>query len=402
MFRVLGFDVRIRPGFIIFMVLIIGLHGNEFGLWLAGAIAAFTLVHELGHAVVARRNGANAEISLDFLAGFTSFVPSRPLSKAQRALISFAGPEVHIASSVAVLAAMGVNPLDGDSYNRSAAAAAIWWAGPVIGLFNLVPVLPLDGGHIAQTGLEVVFGPRAKRAMIFASLVITGAVAVWCFADEERRGFAIFVAFLMFAQFQMLGATKVSGQRRSIAAAADAERSAWLTGRSGMMLPGQELSPWFRAHRALEAGRPDEARSMLLTDITSAGARRWWPPDAATPEQLKPLVLLLPHPLPVGNPLSEFVLADVLLRTGDRNTAGHYAAASFSRNRSAASAIAVARAAAAMGDHSTAINWLHAAAAASPSGQAVNVADAIDHAPELMVLRDDPELRRLRAALTSA
>jgi hypothetical protein len=167
------------------------------------------------------------------------------------------------------------------------------------------------------------------------------------------------------------------------------------------MLPGQELSPWYRAHRALMAGRPDEARKLLMTDITSSTAHRWWPPDAAAPEQLKPLVQLLPRPFPVGNPLSEYVLADVLLRTGDRNAAGHYAAASFSRNRSPASAIAVARAAAAMGDHSTAINWLHAAAAAS-SGQAVSVADAIDNAPELAVLRDDPELRRLRAALTSA
>ncbi len=95
------------------------------------------------------------------------------------------------------------------------------------------------------------------------------------------------------------------------------------------------------------------------------------------------------------------MLADALLRTGDRITAGQYAAASFSRSRSPASAIAVARAAAAMGDKTTAINWLHAAAAAS-SGQAVSVADAIDHAPELAVLHDDPELRRLRAALTSA
>ena len=151
----------------------------------------------------------------------------------------------------------------------------------------------------------------------------------------------------------MLNATSVSGPRRSIAAAADAERSAWLTGRSGMMLPGQELSPWYRAHRALNAGRPDEARSVLIADIASSTPQRWWPPDAATPEQLKPLVQLLPRPLPVGNPLSEYVLADALLRTGDRITAGQYAAASFSRNRSPASAIAVARAAAAMGDKST-------------------------------------------------
>jgi Zn-dependent protease len=402
MFRVLGFDVRVRPGFLVFMVLIVGLHGNGFGLWLAGSIAAFTLIHELGHAVVARHNGAKAQIALDFFVGFTSFVPTRPLSKPQRALISFAGPGVHIATSVALLAAMGVNPLDGNSYNRSDWAAAIWWAGPVIGFLNLIPVLPLDGGHIAQTGMEVLFGSRAKRAMIIASLVVTGVVAVWCFADEERRGFAIFIAFLLFAQFQMLGATNVSRPTRSLAAAADAERSAWLTGRSGMLLPGQELSPWFRAHRAVKAGRPDEATSTLVTDFTTREPHRWWPPDAATPEQLKPLVLLLPHPLPTGYPLSEYVLADVLLRTGDANTAGHYAAASFSRNRSSASAIAVARSAAAMGDHATAINWLHAAAAASPSGQGMNVADAIDHAPELAVLRDDPELRRLRAALTSA
>ena len=267
MFRLLGFDVRVRPGFLIFMVLIVGLHGNEFGLWLAGSLTAFTLVHEFGHAFAARHNGAKAEIALDFLAGYTSFVPSRPLSKPQRALISFSGPGIHILSSVAVLAAMGVNPIDGDSYNRSDAAAAIWWAGPVIGVLNLIPVLPLDGGHIAQTGLEVVFGTRARRAMIIASLVITGTAALACFVDERTRGYTIFIAFLMFAQFQMLNATSVSGPRRSIAAAADAERSAWLTGRSGMMLPGQELSPWYRAHRALNAGRPDEARSVLISDI---------------------------------------------------------------------------------------------------------------------------------------
>ena len=401
MFRLLGFDVRIRPGFLIFMVLIVGLHGDGFGLWLAGALTVFTLVHEFGHAFAARHNGAKAEISLDFLAGYTSFVPTRPLSKPQRALISFSGPGIHILSSVAVLAAMGVNPLDGDSYNSSDAAAAIWWAGPVIGLLNLVPVLPLDGGHIAQTGFEVVFGTRARRAMIIASLVVTGTAALLCFVDETTRGYAIFIAFLLFSQVQMLNATSVAVPRRSIAAAADAERSAWLTGRSGMMLPGQELSPWYRAHRALNSGRPDEARSLLIADMTSSAPHRWWPPDAATPEQLGALVQLLPRPLPVGNPRSEYVLADALLRTGDKVTAGQYAAASFSRSRSPASAIAVARAAAAMGDKTTAINWLHAAAAAS-SGQASSVADAIDHAPELAVLHDDPELRRLRAALTTA
>jgi hypothetical protein len=309
---------------------------------------------------------------------------------------------VHIAASLAVLVAMGVDPFDSASYNRSAAAAAIWWAGPVIGLLNLIPVLPLDGGHIVQTALEAVLGERGRRTMVILSLAITGAVAVWCFLDEDRRGFAIFVAFLMFSQFQLLGASSTSGPRRSLAAAADAERSAWRTGHAGMLLPGQELSPWYRAHRALRAGRADEARSLLLADLASPGPRSWWPPDAAAPDQLRPLVQLLPRPLPAGNAQSEYVLADVLLRIGELAPAGHYAAASFSRTRSPAAAIAVARAAAAMGDHPTAVNWLHAAVAAAPHGQEHALVEAIDRAPELAPLRDDPELRRLRAALTGA
>ncbi|MBV1893303.1 MAG: hypothetical protein KUG57_04600, partial [Ilumatobacteraceae bacterium] len=91
MFRLLGFPVHVRPGFVMFMVLIVVLYGDEFGIWLAGSLAAFTLLHELGHAVAARRTGAKAEISLNFLAGYASYVPIRQLSRAEQAWISFAG-----------------------------------------------------------------------------------------------------------------------------------------------------------------------------------------------------------------------------------------------------------------------------------------------------------------------
>ena len=96
------------------------------------------------------------------------------------------------------------------------------------------------------------------------------------------------------------------------------------------------------------------------------------------------------------------MLADVLLRTGDTNTAGHYAAASFSRNRSPASAHRGGSSGGGDGRSRHGDQLAARGRRGLPSGQAVNVADAIDHAPELAVLRDDPELRRLRAALTSA
>jgi len=56
MFRLFGFPVHVRPGFVMMMVLIVVLYGDAYGLWLAGALAGFTLLHELGHAVAATRS----------------------------------------------------------------------------------------------------------------------------------------------------------------------------------------------------------------------------------------------------------------------------------------------------------------------------------------------------------
>jgi hypothetical protein len=163
-----------------------------------------------------------------------------------------------------------------------------------------------------------------------------------------------------------------------------------------MLVPGQELSPWYRAHRALLTGDEGAARRLVLDDLAAPGPRRWWPPLDARPDQLRAVLAVLPRPLPSGNPTSEYVLAEVLLRAGSPMEAGSYAAESFTRSRSPATALVVARAAAVLGDRDTAIRWLHAAAA-TPGG--ASVADAIDRAPELTSLRADPGVRDLRATL---
>ena len=93
------------------MVLIVAINGgDEFGLWLAAGIAGFTLLHELGHAVAARRAGAEAEISLDFLAGYASYGRPRPLSRGTQAGISLAGPAIHIIAGIGRAAADGRRP----------------------------------------------------------------------------------------------------------------------------------------------------------------------------------------------------------------------------------------------------------------------------------------------------
>lgn len=404
MFRLLGFEVTVRAGFVIFLGLIVFLYQDAFGLWLAASLAVFTLLHELGHAVAARRAGADASISLDFLAGYTSYRPRRPISVLRRALISAAGPVSQIVVSLAVVYALGADPFSIDSVRQSDLTAAVWWAGPVIGALNLIPVLPLDGGHLAQAGLEAVIHDRAPRVMAIASLVLTAGGAAVMFATGNG-GFVIFIVFLLVNQFSLLQST--SGRRtnrsaRPVDRMLAAEANAWQTGRPAMLEPGQRLSPWFEAHRALARGDRGGAMGVILADLRADGPPVWAPPLAAAPAQLAAIVDALPAELPVGNPHSSRVLADVLLTTGDVQRAGEYAARVFIQYRSSPLAAIVARAAARMGETTTALQWLRAAVDATADEPAVAVAllaQTMDQARELRTLRSDPAFRALRASL---
>jgi Zn-dependent protease len=397
-----GFPVHVRSGFLMFMVLVVVINGADLGLWLAGFLAAFTLVHELGHATAARAAGARAEIALDFLYGYAAFVPTRPLSRAERAGISVAGPAAHIGVSLLVLVGMGVNPLDRADFTSSPAALAAWWAGPVIGLFNLLPVLPFDGGAIAETGMELVLGRRARVVMLYGSLVVTIAAAVWCVVTPRLSALAIFALIPLIAQIQMVVAHRERG--RAVAgtpapdsrALARAEAEAWATGSVHAFPPGTVPSPWFRAHQQLAAGWADVARDLIVADLRGAAEPGWWPPDAAPRQALSDLVDLLPDPLPTGRAFAEYVLADVLLRVGRHGDAARYAAAAFDRHPSALLAMCTARGAAALGDRTTALGWLRVAVRLAQP--AATVQHLLRHAPELQSLRDDPEF----AALTTA
>ena len=384
-FRLFGFPVHVRSGFYLFMIVVVVANGAPLGVWLAGFIAVLTLLHELGHAVAARATGARAEISLDFLAGYASFVPSRPLKRWERAGISFAGPAIQIAVSVVALWAMGVHPLH-PGVGASDAARALWWAGPVIGTFNLLPILPFDGGNIVLAGLDVFFPKKSPIVMLYASLAITIGGGLWLLSQPGWGRVAIYAAiFPLMIQLQMLRAHRQPPT--GPAAAALAEAAAWRQGDLSQMLPEQVPSPWFRAHQHLDQSDPDAALDALLGAFTYTGAPRWIPPIAADERTLETLVALLPQPLPTGNTYAEHALADILLRLGRYDDAAHYAADSYRRSASPISALAVARAAAALGDRDTAIGWLRAAETlASPAW----LSQALAAAPELAQLAGGP------------
>src|SRR5512135_1895419 len=69
---------------------------RDMALWLLVTPIA-VLLHELGHAVVARGAGAQPRIDLAGFGGVTSYVPPRPLSRGRSLAIAVAGPAVGLA-----------------------------------------------------------------------------------------------------------------------------------------------------------------------------------------------------------------------------------------------------------------------------------------------------------------
>ena len=207
-FRLFGFRVEVRPGFLFFLVLVVFMYGGTRGLWVAGSIAAFTLIHELGHASAARATGCHAEISLDFLAGYAAYVPRRPLSRWEKAAIAVAGAATQFTTAVIVMLLMGANPFARADITMNDATLSIWWAGIVLAVVNLIPILPLDGGAIFGLVVEALAPRHSRNFMIWFSMAVssTGLVATLVFPGFQ--GFLPFAAILLILQVQMLGAER--------------------------------------------------------------------------------------------------------------------------------------------------------------------------------------------------
>lgn len=199
----LGFPTAIRPGFWLFMVLLVLLYPFPLGAWVAGAVAVLTLVHELGHALAARATGCEARISLDFMVAYAAFESPRPLTWWQRAGIAVAGPVAQMGVALGVLVAMGVSPFSRDDIGSSHASSAIWWAGIALGVLNLLPLLPLDGGAIVASLIDAVAPGRGRAVMVRISFGVTLFLVVALFFTQWRS-VVPFLGLLAFVQWQSL------------------------------------------------------------------------------------------------------------------------------------------------------------------------------------------------------
>src|SRR6478735_3886543 len=139
---VLGFPVDINVSFLVLLGLVLVAFGGPMGVFVLCLAFASIVLHELGHALVARRLGVRVSgIELGFFGGAAKMV-ELPRTANHELAIAAAGPAVSLM-------------LGGVGFGLGVALHSplltwLGWTNIILAGFNLIPALPMDGGRILR------------------------------------------------------------------------------------------------------------------------------------------------------------------------------------------------------------------------------------------------------------
>jgi Zn-dependent protease/CBS domain-containing protein len=163
--RIFGIDIYIHAtfvmllGWVAFSHIAGGAAAVSRGLALVVAVFGIVVLHELGHALVAKRFGVRTrDITLLPIGGVSRFerMPEKPI---EELLVAAAGPAVNV---VLALLLWGGLAIAGASTSPAGIGVVggpfltkLMWVNVSLAAFNLLPAFPMDGGRVVRAGLAL-------------------------------------------------------------------------------------------------------------------------------------------------------------------------------------------------------------------------------------------------------
>ncbi|HEV8564623.1 MAG TPA: site-2 protease family protein [Actinomycetota bacterium] len=149
------------------------------GVVTAVAFFACLVIHELSHAVVARRFGLEVRGITLFLFGGVAEIRGEVPTPSKEFAVALVGP----ATSLTLGGVLGLAAVWATDRRLSGAEGVLFTLAVVnvgVALFNLVPGLPLDGGRLLRAGLWRISGDfsKATRVAVAAGRVLAVALLV--------------------------------------------------------------------------------------------------------------------------------------------------------------------------------------------------------------------------------
>jgi Zn-dependent protease len=223
---------------------------------------ASVLVHELSHSLVARGFGLPVRRILLYPLGGFSEIEREPPSPGREFLVSAAGPAISLALAAGAYALTRAVP---PGSVLRVLLAQLFLANLLVGVFNLLPGLPLDGGRMLRAGVWKVTGRAGQATVVaaWAGRVLALAVLVIPLALYARSGggiqlfdvawLAVIAAFMWTGAGQALRATRVRERLPGLQARTLARRA----------IPIPANLPLAEAIRRADAA---QARALVVVD----------------------------------------------------------------------------------------------------------------------------------------
>lgn len=181
-----------------------GINGGSSIAWVAGLLTAIllfgsVLLHELGHSLVARSQGINVNSITLFLFGGIAAIDRESKTPGQAFQVAIAGPAVSfiLFAILAVISALSITP---DSVRLITSSVA--QINLVLGLFNLIPGLPLDGGQILKSLVWKITNDRftgvrwaARTGLILGWVAVAIGVSNFLIAGNFAMLWIAFIGF---------------------------------------------------------------------------------------------------------------------------------------------------------------------------------------------------------------
>lgn len=182
-FTCLNIPVRIHPTFWLFLMFFTDIY-QDFSIEsvIVGLVMMFSLlVHEYGHALTAAYFGAKPTINLEAFGGNAQY-NAAGITPAQEFLITLNGP-----LSTSLLIAISYFLLESNIFHAPYVGYALYvtmrlniiWC-----LFNLIPVYPLDGGHLMHYLLTRKFQEKGYTASLWIGLASVALITPYLFYEE--------------------------------------------------------------------------------------------------------------------------------------------------------------------------------------------------------------------------
>jgi Zn-dependent protease/CBS domain-containing protein len=213
--RLFGIPIRVHMTLLFLLAWIVAAHamrgtglvGTSLGLFLVLSIFAIIVVHELGHALMARRYGIGTRDILLLPIGGISRLECMPDNPRQELDVAIIGPVINLVLAAVLWGGItlfgGSTRIDEATTIGGAIATQLMWINVVLAVFNLLPAFPMDGGRVLRallamrmskqraTDIAALLG-KGFAALIgmfglfYNPLLILIAVVVWFGASQER------------------------------------------------------------------------------------------------------------------------------------------------------------------------------------------------------------------------